>query len=129
MKKNLLYPVTICFAALAFIYGCQKTSLTNTSLTKPGEQASFATTNVAALATPTPIQVYGVWHAGNDACTWATVRTIAEFDSKNHWLIDRGNGQPSVNLIILSFVNPLKLMNSTTDAGNLNGVPRGMTTD
>lgn len=77
----------------------------------------------------TPIQIYGAWHAGNDYCTWSTVRTVAEFDSKNHWLIDRGNGQPSVNIIILSFVNPLKLLNKTTDAGTLNGVPRGMTQD
>jgi len=76
-----------------------------------------------------PIQVYGVWHAGNDYCTWTTVRTVSEFDSKNHWLIDRGNGQPSVNIVILSFVNPLKLLNKTTDAGTLNGVPRGMTAD
>src|ERR1051325_6556995 len=102
MKKSLLY-VALCFTALAFIYGCKKNSLT-------GEQTNPAKTSDAALVT-TPIQVYGVWHAGNDACTWATVRTVTEFDSKNHWLIDRGNGQPSVNLIILSFVNPLKLMN------------------
>jgi len=79
--------------------------------------------------TKTPIQIYGVWHAGNDYCTWTTVRTVEEFDSKNHWLIDRGNGQPSVNIVILSFVNPLKLLNKTTDAGTLNGVPRGMTAD
>src|SRR5262245_35932457 len=52
----------------------------------------------AAHAAPTPIQVYGAWHCSNDACTWSTVRTVAEFDSQNHWLIDRGTGQPSVNL-------------------------------
>lgn len=83
----------------------------------------------AATAAPTPIQVYGAWHCSNDACTWSTVRTVAEFDSQNHWLIDRGNGLPSVNLVVLSFVNPLRLLNQTTDAGNLNGVPRGMTSD
>ena len=44
--------------------------------------------------TPTPIQIFGAWHCSDDACTWATVRTVAEFDSKNHWLVDRGNGQP-----------------------------------
>lgn len=83
----------------------------------------------AATAAPTPIQVYGAWHCSNDACTWSAVRTVAEFDSQNHWLVDRGNGQPSVNLVVLSFVNPLRLLNQTTDAGNLNGVPRGMTAD
>jgi hypothetical protein len=79
--------------------------------------------------TATPIQVFGAWHCSDDACTWATSRTVAEFDSKNHWLIDRGDGRPSVNLVILSFVHPLKLLNGTTDAGTLNGVPRGMTSD
>jgi len=80
-------------------------------------------------ATPTPIQIFGAWHCSDDACTWATVRSASDFDAKNHWLIDRGNGQPSVNLVILSFVHPLKLLNGTTDAGTLNGVPRGMTAD
>jgi hypothetical protein len=103
---------------------------------------SIASPTTGAIAakpsTPTPtsppgpltqIQVYGAWHCGNDACSWASVRTISEFDSKNHWLIDRGDGNPSVNIVVLSFVHPLKLLNQTTDAGTLNGVPRGMTAD
>jgi hypothetical protein len=77
----------------------------------------------------TPIQVYGAWHCGNDYCTWSTVRTATEFDQKNHWLVDRGDGRPSVNLVVLSFVHPLKLLNRTTDSQTLNGVPRGMTQD
>ena len=79
--------------------------------------------------TPTSIQIFGAWHCSDDACTWATVRNVSEFDSKNRWLIDRGDGRPSVNLVILSFVHPLKLLNQTTDVGTLNGVPRGMTAD
>ncbi len=75
----------------------------------------------------TPVQIYGAWHCGNDYCTWGAVRSIAEFDSQNHWLIDRGDGRPSVNMVILSFVNPLSLLHQTTDAATLNGVPRGMT--
>src|SRR5215216_1968355 len=77
----------------------------------------------------TPIQIYGAWHCGNDSCLWANVRTVTEFDQMNHWLIDRGDGSglPSVNIVVLSFVNPLKLLNKTNDAGTLNGVPRGMT--
>jgi hypothetical protein len=78
---------------------------------------------------PTPIQIYGAWHCGNDSCLWATMRNISEFDQMNHWLIDRGDGsgRPSVNVVVLSFVNPLKLLNRTNDAGTVNGVPRGMT--
>ena len=80
-------------------------------------------------AAQTPMQIYGAWHCGNDACTWATVRNMTDFDTKNHWIIDRGDGSglPSVNLIVLSFVNPLKLLNKTNDSGDVNGVPVGMT--
>ncbi len=82
-----------------------------------------------AVAAVTPIQVYGVWHAGNDYCTWGSARSFPEFDQKNHWLIDRSDGRPSVNLVVLSFVHPLKLFSKTTDSQTLNGVPRGMTGD
>ena len=102
---------TAAAAALLLIIG----------LLAPGSPAA------AATSTATPIQIYGAWHCSNDACTWATVRNMTDFDTANHWLIDRGDGRPSVNLVILSFVNPLRLLNQTTDAGDLNGVPRGMT--
>src|SRR5215467_11613296 len=72
------------------------------------------------------IQVYGVWHCGNDLCGWDHVLDPAEFDAENHWLIDRGDGVPSVNLVVLSFVNPLRLLNLVNDAQTLNGVPVGM---
>jgi len=74
------------------------------------------------------MQIYGAWHCGNDYCTWASVRNMTDFDAKNHWLIDRGDGSglPSVNLAILSFVQPLKLLNKTNDSGDVNGVPIGM---
>jgi hypothetical protein len=82
-----------------------------------------------AAALATPVSVYGAWHCGNDACTWASVRDMTDFDVKNRWLVDRGDGTglPSVNVVVLSFVQPLKLLNKTTDAQTLNGVPRGMT--
>jgi hypothetical protein len=78
---------------------------------------------------PNPIPIYGAWHCGDDYCTWSSVRDIGEFDAKNQWLIDRGDasGKPSVNLVVLSFVHPLKLLRKTTDEQTLNGVPRGMT--
>ena len=79
-------------------------------------------------AVPTQVQVYGAWHCSDDYCTWGRARTISDFDAKNHWLVDRGGGKgPSVNLVVLSFVNPLKLLNGTTDGTTLNGLPRGMT--
>ncbi len=81
----------------------------------------------AANASATPVSVYGAWLCGNDACTWASARNMTDFDARNRWLVNRGDGVPSVNLVVLSFVQPLKLLNRTTDAQTLNGVPRGMT--
>src|SRR5690348_13020696 len=81
---------------------------------------------VATTGNATQIQIYGAWHCSNDACTWGTVRNLTDFDSKNHWMIDRGDGVPSVNLVVLSFVDPLKLLNQTNDAQTVNGIPIGM---
>ena len=80
----------------------------------------------SALAA-TQIQVYGTWLCGTDECTWASVPNMTTFDDDNHWLIDRGDGTPSVNLVVLAFANPLKLLDQTTDSGDVNGVPAGMT--
>jgi hypothetical protein len=74
----------------------------------------------------TNISVYGAWHCGNDFCTWASVRNMTDFDARNHWMIDRGDGSPSVNLVVLSFVEPLKLLNKTNDSGTASGIPIGM---
>jgi hypothetical protein len=81
---------------------------------------------LGAAAGAAPIQIYGAWHCSNDACTWGTVRNMTDFDTKNHWMIDRGDGVPSVNLVVLSFVDPIKLLNQTNDAQTVNGVPIGM---
>src|ERR1700756_5513079 len=54
---------------------------------------------------------------------------MTTFDTDNRWLIDRamnGTYEPSMNLVVLSFVDPVKLMNLTTDAGDTNGIPVGM---
>jgi hypothetical protein len=102
-------------AAALMLFPCATTSL----------RAVSATTAAAA----TPISVYGAWHCGSDACTWGSVRNMTEFDNSNRWLIDRGDGRPSVNLVILSFVQPLKLLNRTTDPQTVNGMPVGMTQD
>ena len=74
----------------------------------------------------TQMEFYGAWHCSNDYCIWGTVRNMTDFDTANHWMIDRGDGAPAVNLVILSFVNPLKLLNQTNDSQTANGVPLGM---
>jgi len=127
MKAGKITLSAFTLAILFLIQACQKETKKTEAINE--EIATAPNMGAAVGATVTPIQVYGAWHAGNDLCIWGTARTISEFDSKNHWLIDRGNGQPSVNIVILSFVHPLKLLNSTTDATTLNGVPRGMTAE
>ncbi len=74
----------------------------------------------------TPIQVFGVWTCGNHYCDWSLLRNMTEYDQANHWLIDRGDGRPSVNVVVLSFVNPLKMLQQT-DTGLFNMIPLGMT--
>jgi hypothetical protein len=121
--------LTACLFLAAFLFfsGCQK----ETRQTPVANEEFPSASNINAVIgeTATPLQVYGAWHAGNDYCIWGNVRTVAEFDSKNHWLIDRGDGRTSVNIVSLSFVHPLKLLNSTNDATTVNGVPKGMTQD
>lgn len=73
------------------------------------------------------MQIFGIWHCSNDSCIWGTVRNMADFNAKNHWIIDRGDGKPSVNLVVLSFIQPEKLLNLTTDAQTVRGIPIGMT--
>ena len=77
------------------------------------------------------MQVYGAWHCYSDACSWASVPNMTTFDTDNRWLIDRnmdGTYHPSVNVVVLSFVDPVKLMNLTTDSTTTNGIPVGMNT-
>src|SRR5579863_5413029 len=79
----------------------------------------------------TQMQIYGAWHCYTDGCSWASVPNMTTFDTDNRWMIDRdlnGTYLPSVNLVILSFVDPVKLMNKTTDSGDTNGIPVGMNT-
>src|ERR1041384_2143382 len=89
---------------------------TSVDAAKPTPPPTTPTPTPTRTPTPGPaaqLQVYGVWHCGNDACTWSTVRDMTDFDQKNRWIIDRGNGSPSVNIVVLSFVEPLKLLNQT----------------
>jgi hypothetical protein len=132
--KTFNYPVAV-FALLGLlIAGCNKNEeiVTDAALPLKGKPVGSA---YPMAATSAQLQVYGVWHAGNDYCTWATVRNTepgSDFDIRNRWIIDRnlnGTYLPSVNLVVLSFVNPLKLLDNITDDRTLNGVPRGMTAD
>jgi len=87
--------------------------------------AAFVLSMTAATA-QTQLQIYGAWHCYTDGCNWFSVPDMTTFDTDNHWLIDRGNGSPSVNLVVLSFVNPVDLMNLANTSNTVNGIPIGM---
>lgn len=75
-----------------------------------------------------PLQIFGVWHAGNHYADWALVRSVEEFDADNHWIIDNGFDVPSVNLVVLSFLHPVEVLVMDPDKP-ATGVPPGMTMD
>jgi hypothetical protein len=81
---------------------------------------------------PQQISIYGVWHCGNSFCDWSQVRdTSGEFHLANSWIIDRNAdgiyGDPSVNLVVLSFLKPMELLNETDNGAFTVGIPTGMT--
>jgi len=124
--KILRISLSVFFIIILSTIGCQKSELIPEDYLKKGKPTPVVAPDYILDEVPTQIQVYGVWHAGNNYCTWDSVRDMNEFDSNNNWIIDRGDGHPSVNLVVLSFVNPLKLLNEITDATTRNGVPIGM---
>ncbi len=77
----------------------------------------------------TPIQILGVWRAGNHYADWSLLRDMDGFDKANRWIIDRGDGEPSVNLVVLSFLQPMEVLNNTNDGTAIDGVPIGITQD
>ncbi|MDH3923744.1 MAG: hypothetical protein OET41_03975 [Xanthomonadales bacterium] len=77
-----------------------------------------------------PISIYGVWHCGNSFCDWSQKRSVDEFHLANRWIIDAdgdGSNRPSVNLVVLSFLEPMELLEGTNNSVFLNGIPKGMT--
>lgn len=124
--------ITLAGIIVFLFFSCDKPDLDNSlfNIASKPEKAGGKPTSQPPyeLATsPTPIQVYGVWHAGDDYCTWGSVRNLDDFIDNNRWIFDRGGGKPSVNLVVLSFVNPYKLLNKANDETTLNGIPKGMT--
>jgi hypothetical protein len=89
---------------------------------------------------PQPISIYGVWHCGNSFCDWSQRRDTStdrdnpgEFHLANSWIIHRNgdgfSGDPSVNLVVLSFLKPMELLKGTSNGAFTDGIPTGMTPD
>lgn len=81
------------------------------------------------IAAQTPNQIYGAWHCYTGGCTETSVPSLTTFDTDNRWLIDRnmnGTYEPSVDVVMLSFVQPVKLLNLANGSDDVNGGPIGM---
>jgi len=65
--------------------------------------------------------VYGIWHCGSD-CAWTSQPDL----SSSAWIVNRGDGKPTSNVVIFSFMDPIALVNSQNSGGYTNGVPNGM---
>jgi len=70
-------------------------------------------------------KVYGLWHCGDDCCTWAIPTNL----SNSQWIVNRGDGKPTANVVILSFVNPMDLLQQTNNQQVKNGIPVGFTNE
>ncbi|EFA79879.1 hypothetical protein PPL_06699 [Heterostelium album PN500] len=71
---------------------------------------SFASVSNSTTADLT--KIYGIWHCGLDYCLWHQEVPISEFD----WIVDRGDGKPSFNLLVFAFLNPVKVLQEGLDA-------------
>lgn len=74
-----------------------------------------------------PMQIFGVWHAGDHYADWSEAIDMVQFDLDNGWLVRGADGNPSVNVVVLSFLQPMDVLNFTTVENPENGVPIGMT--
>jgi len=63
-------------------------------------------------------QFYGIWHCGNDGCDWNTTPNKTSMA----WIMDRGDGKPTVNVFSMAFLNPQIILTK-----GVAGVPAGMT--
>jgi len=84
---------------------------------------AFLLSLLFAISGGLPSRMLGLWHCGSDGCLWAQQPDL----SNSYWIINRGDGHPTANVVILSFVDPWALLMGTTNSDTLNGIPRGMT--
>jgi len=61
-------------------------------------------------------KIYAAWHCSNDGCGWGSEPPTSSFD----WIVNRGDGKPTFNVLNLAFVNPVDLLRSA------DGIPKGM---
>jgi len=69
-----------------------------------------------SLSAAQPSKIVGLWYCGDDACDWSKEPNTTSIQ----WIINRGDGKPTANVVIFAFLDPLALLQT-------GGVPAGMT--
>jgi len=86
-----------------------------------GQVLCLATNGSNGGGNATLTTVYGIWHCGTD-CAWTSKPDL----SSSAWILNRGDGKPTTDVVILSFMDPIALVNGQNSGGYTNGVPNGM---
>jgi len=63
-----------------------------------------------------PAKLYGLWYCGDDGCEWNAEPNLGNAE----WIINRGDGKPTFNVVIFAFLDPLVVLQKGT-------VPPGIT--
>lgn len=84
---------------------------------KPALLSLFVLVSCSLVAgLPSLDKIYSAWYCGDDACLWASVPS-----NNQSWLLNRGDGSPTVNIITFAFIDPLTLLKGTIPAGFTQG--------
>jgi len=86
-----------------------------------GQVLCIANSNGSNNGNDTLASVYSIWHCGSD-CAWTSKPDL----SSSAWILNRGDGKHTTDLVILSFMDPIALVNGQNTGGYTNGVPNGM---
>lgn len=62
---------------------------------------------------PSLANVYSAWYCGVDSCVWASPPPA----NQSNWMLNRGDGKPTFNIVIFSFIDPLQLLQGNIPAG------------
>jgi len=65
---------------------------------------------------PSLNQIYSAWYCGDDSCLWASPPS-----NNASWLVNRGDGKPTVNVVTFAFIDPLTLLKGQIPAGFTKG--------
>eukprot|EP01112_Ceratiomyxa_fruticulosa_P014844 TRINITY_DN42_c0_g4_i5.p1 TRINITY_DN42_c0_g4~~TRINITY_DN42_c0_g4_i5.p1 ORF type:complete len:808 (-),score=191.67 TRINITY_DN42_c0_g4_i5:236-2659(-) len=92
----------------------------NSGLTNTGTSGNTGVSTHGATGLDS---IIALWYCGDDGCTWESEPNLNSAD----WILNRGDGYPTANVVIFAFIDPYKLLQQTSDWAYNNGIPKGFT--